>query len=141
MRHDGVPGPGPGYLPVPRRDSPQLQFGPAWQDSAGGWHAQVARWLHVCWSRQRLALLPAPDRACCELTCLFSSFLPVAPCGALSKTRHSHVIQVKKYCQAKRQPDEHPDANGNVRRPCHSSTLWAQAIGGENLLSYLALQI
>lgn len=38
--------------------------------------------------------------------------------------------QVKKYCQAKRLPDEHPDAHGNVSKPFHSSTLWAQAIGG-----------
>jgi hypothetical protein len=41
---------------------------------------------------------------------------------------------VKKYCQAKRLPDEHPDASGNVRKPYHSSTLWADAISGECLL-------
>ena len=39
---------------------------------------------------------------------------------------------VKKYCQAKRLPDEHPDANGNVRKAYQSSTLWAQAVGGES---------
>jgi len=37
---------------------------------------------------------------------------------------------VRKYCQAKRLPTEHPDANGNVQRAYHSSTLWSQAIGG-----------
>ena len=44
------------------------------------------------------------------------------------------AAQVKKYCQAKRLPDEHPDASGNVRKPYHSSTLWADAISGECLL-------
>jgi hypothetical protein len=38
--------------------------------------------------------------------------------------------QVKKYVEAKRLPNEFPDASGNVSKPFHSKTLWAQAISG-----------